>query len=276
VDGQAPRGLVAFTFDDGPNADTTPAVLEALDHYGVPGAFFVVTSRITGPRTARHRAALARVIEAGHVVAPHSVTHRNLRRASARTLRREIDGSLRAVIAAAGRPIGLFRPPFGALDRRGRAILAKRGLTDVRWSIDPADWQARDAAELRRRTVETVLRNEGGIVLLHDAKALTAQALPLILDDLEAANCQRLAEQRSPILPAPLHYFLHDRGEPRPVPAEIRRRTEAYRAALPARCAARAAAAPRADPAPAPPTPSATLAEAPAGAPAPAGARPAR
>jgi hypothetical protein len=139
----------------------------------------------------------------------------------------------------AGRPIGLFRAPYGALDDRGREHLKKRGLTEVKWSIDTVDWRERDGERLRQRALATILKQEGGVVLMHDAKEVTAKSLGLLLDDLEAANCQRLADGAEPILPVSLHYWIRDNGKPRPVPEEVRQRTLAYRNALPGRCAAR-------------------------------------
>src|SRR4051794_40676349 len=48
IEGDERKGLVAFTFDDGPNPETTPAVIDALEKYGIPATFFIVTQRITG------------------------------------------------------------------------------------------------------------------------------------------------------------------------------------------------------------------------------------
>ena len=110
----------------------------------------------------------------------------------------------------------------------------------VKWTIDTVDWRERDGERLRQRALAAILRQEGGIVLMHDAKEVTAKSIGLLLDDLEAANCQRLVDGKEPILPVSLHYWIRDHGKPRPVPEEVRQRTLAYRTALPDRCAARA------------------------------------
>src|SRR4051794_22486511 len=60
IDGDETKGVVAFTFDDGPNPDTTPAVIDALEKYDVPATFFIVTSRIAGKHGAKGRDVLAR------------------------------------------------------------------------------------------------------------------------------------------------------------------------------------------------------------------------
>src|SRR3569623_761476 len=46
VNGDEVHGVVAFTFDDGPNPETTPAVIDALEKYDIPATFFIVTQRL--------------------------------------------------------------------------------------------------------------------------------------------------------------------------------------------------------------------------------------
>lgn len=238
IDGSGVKGMVAFTFDDGPNAETTPQVIEALQKHDVPATFFIVTRRLVGRLAEKNRAMLEKEIAGGFTIGSHTVSHTNLRTVSTKANHREIEQSLRVLSKQADHPIGLFRAPYGAIDERGREILRKRGLTEVKWSIDSIDWHERDGEKLRRRAIATILRQNGGVVLMHDVKEVTARSLELLLDDLEAANCQRLAAKKEPILPVSLHYWLRDNGKPRPVPDEVRQRTLAYRDALPGRCAA--------------------------------------
>ena len=70
--------MVAFTFDDGPNPETTPRVIDALQKYDVPATFFIVTSRISGKLGAKGREVLARELADGFTVGDHSSTHPNL------------------------------------------------------------------------------------------------------------------------------------------------------------------------------------------------------
>lgn len=254
IDGDEVKGLVTFTFDDGPHPDTTPAVIDALEKYNVPATFFIVTSKISGKANEKSRAILARQLAAGFEIGSHSVTHPNLKRAKKPKLELEIDNSLKTLAPQAARPIGLFRPPFGAFNGIGKAHLQKLGLTDVRWSVDTLDWKAKDADLLRKKTVSMILKQNGGVVLMHDVKPITAGVIAQVLDDLEAENCRRLADKQEPIVPVSLHYWVKDGKTPRAVPDAVKKRTAAYRAALPTRCAARA-------PAPAPtPTPAAVTA----------------
>jgi hypothetical protein len=70
-------------------------------------------------------------------------------------------------------------------------------------------------------------------------KPITAKIIADVFDDLEAENCQRLTDKREPIIPVSLHYFLKTGKTHRAIPEPVKARTEAYRAALPTRCAAR-------------------------------------
>ncbi len=249
ISGEETKGMVAFTFDDGPSPQTSPQVIDALEKYNIPATFFIVTERINGKLGAKSRDVLARELADGFTVGSHSVTHPNLGSASGKTLDKEIDASIRTLAIQANRPIGLFRPPYGSLSKAARVRLKKLGLTEVQWSVDTLDWRAHNADKLRKKVISMIVKQNGGVVLMHDIKPITAKVIADVLDDLEATNCQRLADGKDPILPVSLHYFLRDAKTPRSIPEPVKQRTEAYRTALPARCASRP------PPPPPPPTP---------------------
>ncbi|MDB4952767.1 MAG: polysaccharide deacetylase family protein [Myxococcales bacterium] len=248
VNGDEMHGVVAFTFDDGPNPETTPSVIDALEKYDIPATFFIVTQRLLGKHGEKSREILARELTGGFLVGDHSMTHINLRKSAGKALDKEIDQSIRTLAKEASRPIGLFRPPYGALSAAGRVRLKKLGVTEVIWSIDTLDWRAHNEQKLRKKVVSMIEKENGGIVLMHDVKPITAKVISEVLDDLEAENCQRLKEQKEPIVPVSIHYFLRDGKTPRAIPDAVQKRTAAYKAALPTRCAAR-------PPLPAPPPP---------------------
>ncbi len=247
IDGDEVKGLVAFTFDDGPNPETTPSVIDALVKYDIPATFFIVTQRLLGKHGVKPRDILARELFEGFLVGSHSVTHKLLKHAEGATITKEIDNSFRTLASEADRPIGMFRPPYGALSGSGRARLKKLGVTEVIWSIDTLDWKAHDAEKLRKKVLKMILHDGGGVVLMHDVKPITAKIIADVLDDLEAENCSRLAAKTEPIWPVSLHYFLRDepsdkgaKKTSRAIPADVTKRTDAYKAALPKRCSNRA------------------------------------
>jgi len=239
VGGDEVPDVVAFTFDDGPNERTTPAVLEALARYDVPATFFIVTKRIGGKRGRARRALLERELAEGHTIGSHTISHPNLTTLDEAGVIKEIDGSLRQLTFATGQPVGMFRPPFGAIGAAGLAHLHKRHLTEVLWSLDSKDFLLPNPKKLRARVGRLLAAGGRGVMLFHDTKRSTARSIGLILDDLEAMNCGRIAAGEDPVVPVSLHYFLRDGRKPRPVPEAVAARTARYRAALPDRCAAR-------------------------------------
>jgi peptidoglycan-N-acetylglucosamine deacetylase len=237
VEGEEIHGLVAFTFDDGPSPETSPAVIDALEKYDIPATFFIVTQRLGGEKS---RGVLARELADGFTVGSHSVTHKNLRDATGDTIAKEIDASFRTLAKWANHPIGLFRPPYGSLSGAGRHRLTQLGVTEVIWSIDTLDWKARDPDKLRKKVLKMILDQNGGIVLMHDIRPITAKIIADVFDDLEAENCRRLAAKQEPIWPVSLHYFIkNDKKTLRPVPDEVAKRTADYKSKLPDRCAKR-------------------------------------
>jgi peptidoglycan/xylan/chitin deacetylase (PgdA/CDA1 family) len=244
ISGEEVKGLVAFTFDDGPNPETTPAVLDALKAYDVPATFFIVTRKLVGKVGEKPREVLAREMAEGHLVESHSVSHAHLGKADAKTLDKEINKSFEMLSTEAKRPIGMFRAPFGALGGLGRGRLKQLGVTEVFWSIDTRDWEATHRDKLRKKVIAMILKQQGGIVLMHDVKAITAHVIGDVLDDLEAENCRRLAAKQDPIWPVSIHYFIRDGKAPRAVPDDVAKRTEAYKKSLPGRCAKRPAPEP--------------------------------
>ncbi|HEU0029496.1 MAG TPA: polysaccharide deacetylase family protein [Kofleriaceae bacterium] len=239
ISGEERKGMVAFTFDDGPNPETTPAVIDALVKYDVPATFFIVSQRLLGKHGEKSRQVLARQLESGFGVESHSFSHPNLRGANSAKLTKEVDEAVKILAKEANRSIGMFRAPFGAIDNTGRGWLKKRGLTEVFWSVDTLDWKAHDREKLRKKIFRMIVKQHGGVVLMHDVKPITADVVADVLDDLEEENCRRLADKEEPIWPVSIHYFLRDAKKPRAIPDEVTKRTDAYRAALPGRCAKR-------------------------------------
>lgn len=242
VHGKGQPGLLAFTFDDGPNEETTPIVAAALDAYDIPATFFVVGWRLNAAKrgSEARRATLLDLAARGFYFGNHTYKHKNLRSMGERQVAEQIDSTADAIAGVLGSAPHAFRPPYGASSATVVAHLARRNMSQITWSIDTKDFHNDSAAHLRKRATREILAAGGGIVLLHDTKGRTAEAISGVLDDLEAENCRRLALNQSPILPVSLHYFMKNRdGSAAEVPALVRVRTARYRAALPTRCAAR-------------------------------------
>jgi peptidoglycan/xylan/chitin deacetylase (PgdA/CDA1 family) len=232
--GEGPRHLVAFTFDDGPSEYFTPRILRALAAHDVPATFFVIGRDLdTRPK---RRALLAAIAKAGHVIGNHTFHHARLTTLTAAARDAELDTLAALVEKETGVQPTVVRPPYGDSSPKLRAALAARGETEVRWNIDPRDWEISDPETLRAAILDRIVEAGGGIVILHDTERATAHALPGALADLEAWNCKRLRRGKEPIIPVSLHYFLRDGDAWRPIPPEVEARTKRFRDALRARC----------------------------------------
>jgi peptidoglycan/xylan/chitin deacetylase (PgdA/CDA1 family) len=181
------RGLVALTFDDGPAAAVTPALVDVLVARKVPATFFVVGERVRAtPAIVRRTARL------GFTIGNHTYRHENLTKlgdaAIASTLRRT-----RTAIRDAGvTPSALMRPPYGAIDAHVRAVVARLGMVPVMWTIDPKDWRTGRRPETIADLVIGALRpHEENLVLLHDGvrnSPNTLKAVPRIITRARTAG----------------------------------------------------------------------------------------
>jgi peptidoglycan/xylan/chitin deacetylase (PgdA/CDA1 family) len=160
---RGPRGskAVALTFDDGPDPVATPALLELLARHRAKAAFFVV-----GDRVRRHPELVKRLLQEGHEVANHSLSHDPLLMLRRRTtIEREIDDCSRLLESLGAHPLA-FRPPVGITNPKLGVALAERGLSCVCFSNRPVDFANRRLEGLADRVLEKA--RGGDIILLHD------------------------------------------------------------------------------------------------------------
>lgn len=176
----------ALTFDDGPHAQGTPATLEILAAAKVTATFFLV-----GEQVQRNPGLVAEILAAGHQIGLHCDRHRNLLRLAPRQVHTDIERARDRIESAAGRTVGLYRPPYGILNASALRIARAHGWRTLLWSRWGKDWQARATpASIAARVTDGA--GEGSVLLLHDADDYSAPgswrrtvaALPRILDTL--------------------------------------------------------------------------------------------
>jgi peptidoglycan-N-acetylglucosamine deacetylase len=183
----AARGEVALTFDDGPDPEVTPRVLDLLDQAGARASFFCI-----GRRAAAHPEIVREIVRRGHRVENHTWSHPNLFAFyPPRAQRLEIERTQETIADAAGRRPAFFRAPAGFrnlfLDRE----LWGARLTLAAWTRRGYDALASDPAKVAERLLRGLA--PGDVLLLHDGSALTGggnrvalEALPRLLDGLAA------------------------------------------------------------------------------------------
>jgi peptidoglycan/xylan/chitin deacetylase (PgdA/CDA1 family) len=152
----------ALTFDDGPDPDGTPAVLDALDAAGVRATFF-----LAGEQLMRHHAIAREAAARGHELALHCFEHVDQDTLRPQAARDDMARALGAFEAATGRRPRFFRPPYGRFSEAGYAACSDLGLERVYWSSWGMDWEPIPG----ERVADLVLRDfaDGAIVLLHDS-----------------------------------------------------------------------------------------------------------
>ncbi len=196
VEDQTASGVgVALTFDDGPHALGTPAVLEALAARRAPATFFLV-----GEQVLRNPGLAAEIVAAGHTIGLHCHRHRNLLRLAPWQVQEDIARAQAAIEDATGLSPGLYRPPYGILNATALRLAKRADRRTLLWTHWGRDWRARAtpgsiAAELADGV------GEGSVLLLHDADDYgapgswrrTAAALPSVLDALEESGLATVA-----------------------------------------------------------------------------------
>ncbi len=184
--GAAARGEVALTFDDGPDARVTPAILDLLAAHHAKASFFVV-----GERALATPAVVARIRAEGHTLGSHTFAHSPFFHAW-RAHRQEIEiiRGMDAVAHCSGERPTYFRPPQGIRTPPLRSALAKVGVRCVTWSIRGGDAMGASARQIVRRVVPALA--PGAIVALHDGAGYggskdrqpTLEALGVILREV--------------------------------------------------------------------------------------------
>ena len=143
------RRRVALTFDDGPDAHSTPALLDLLRADGAKVAFFCV-----GKRVAEHPELAARIVREGHMLENHSYTHDNLTNLfSFSRLRTELTQTQETIQRATGIVPRCFRPPMGLSNPRVFRAARRIGLTVVGWSTRGMDTKFTDPDQIVARVV---------------------------------------------------------------------------------------------------------------------------
>lgn len=151
----------ALTFDDGPNGDMTPALLDLLRDRGDHATFFVLA-----PNVHRHPALVRRMVREGHEVAVHGDLHWPLALLPPWALRREVQGTIAALESATHVRPHYYRPPFGFMMPGQAAYVRTFGLECVLGDVYPEDPPQPPAVTIAHRVLARL--RGGSIVILHD------------------------------------------------------------------------------------------------------------
>ena len=169
------KKVVALTFDDGPDGNTTPQALDILAKYKIKATFFVQGKNIAG-----NEAILKRMQSEGHEVGNHSWNHPILTKLSLEDAKKQITDTEDAIKSVLGKSTKLMRPPYGAISDDIRNSL---DLSFIMWDVDSLDWKSKNEAailtEIQHQT------SDGAIILMHDIHQPSVNSLPKVIEYLK-------------------------------------------------------------------------------------------
>ena len=191
-----PAGLVALTFDDGPDPERTEQILEVLDRYDIPATFFFI-----GEKMEKYPEVVAKVLaRKRHLIGSHSWSHPNFHDIGETAQTGEIMRGLAQMPGDAR--IKIYRYPYGNSTCAGNQLLSTQGYRIVGWHVDTCDWAfdrtgSVDVHEALSCGVLPQYRNDfvghvasavrarrGGIVLMHEIHANTLAKLSQVIEEI--------------------------------------------------------------------------------------------
>ncbi len=202
-----PLQSLVLTFDDGPHPRHTERILEILTRFGVKAVFFEVGQNLGVLKDGRvvplgHSAEVSRrLLQAGYALANHSYTHAFLPKLSDEEIAREIELTNRMLRDVDDTQSILFRAPYGARNAKVMAAVQAHGMRSILWNIDSRDWADPVPTSIANRAIAAVEAEHRGIILFHDIQARTVEALPLVLETLQARGYKFLAWNGSDFVP---------------------------------------------------------------------------
>lgn len=178
--------IVALTFDDGPDPEYTPQILDVLKKYHAKATFFVI-----GAHAKEHPQIIKRQIRDGHEVANHTFNHDYDLHISKRRLRSELLKTSKTIYKISGtRPV-LFRPVGGYYNELIINTALENNFNTIMWSWhqDTKDWSRPGVDKIVHNVISDT--KPGDIILMHDAggnRSQTVKALDEILETLTNAG----------------------------------------------------------------------------------------
>jgi peptidoglycan/xylan/chitin deacetylase (PgdA/CDA1 family) len=181
------RREIALTFDDGPDPEVTPRVLELLDRFQAKASFFCI-----GEKAAAHPELVKEIARRGHSVENHSYHHRHaFAFFGISRLGREVDAAQAIVAAITGRPPAFFRAPAGFRSPFLDPVLAPRGLRYVSWTRRGFDAVSGNSTRILRELTRGLAA--GDVLLMHDRAPVALAVLPALLERISAQGLKAVS-----------------------------------------------------------------------------------
>lgn len=166
---------VALTFDDGPDPTTTPKILDALADEHAFATFFLIGSRVGHNQDIVRRMARSR-----HDIGNHSWSHTNFAKLKSEQIEGEMSKTQQAIAEAGVAVPTIFRPPYGI---RTQPMREQVHVPIILWNVDPHDWHEQNPNRIAELVAQQA--KPGAIILLHDSKPATADAVSRAIVELK-------------------------------------------------------------------------------------------
>lgn len=171
---------ILLTFDQGYENGYTAQILDTLKEKKVKAVFFLLQDYAK-----RNPELVQRMIDEGHIVGNHSVSHYSMPDLSAEECRQEIEGLQEYMKQNFGVTMKLFRPPMGEFSEQSLSVTKDCGLSTMLWSFAYADWDVNaqpDPAQAKEKLIGAA--HEGAIYLLHSVSQTNAEVLGEVIDGI--------------------------------------------------------------------------------------------
>jgi peptidoglycan/xylan/chitin deacetylase (PgdA/CDA1 family) len=168
---------VALTFDDGPDPEVTPQILDILKQEGVPATFFVV-----GSKAEQYPELIRREAEEGHDLGNHTFHHFELTDLDPAGVRAEITRTNDALEQIVGTKTRWFRAPGCHYTPDALKVIRKCGMVRVDTQDNSGDWANPGVSAILHRTLTHL--SPGDVILCHDRIPQTVEALPRLIHTL--------------------------------------------------------------------------------------------
>ena len=172
--GQTNKKQIAITFDDGPDKETTPMILELLAKHNAKATFFCIGEKINNQESL-----LQEMDKAGHLIGNHSFSHSNyFSLSSAKKISIELNKTKELITKSIGKKPMLFRPPFGVTNPAIARAVKNNGLVSVGWSL-----RSFDTVNSKEKVISKLLRmlKGGDVILFHDNRKNAPEILDFFL-----------------------------------------------------------------------------------------------
>ena len=176
---------IALTFDSAWGNEDLDTILKILDTYHVKASFF-----LTGDFVSRYPNEILKIQKAGHDLANHGTNHKNMSQLSKEECLYEMTETHKRVLELTGISMNLFRPPSGDYDNDVITTATEAGYYSIQWSVDSLDWKDYGAENIIQTVTQHQALGNGAIILLHNGSKYTAEALPSLIQILQAQGYQ--------------------------------------------------------------------------------------